>query len=147
MNFAEQGNLQRYLMHQNIPSQQQQNLYQMGALQAQQGQGLMAPNYDGYEHRIMTPMGVEVSKFGRDGKRIDETKIVIKKESYMKEILADARNFIKEHRTVIYTVALVVLVDHFVFKGQFREKLKDLVGKFLKKAEDQLHIGTKTDGQ
>lgn len=69
----------------------------------------------------------------------------VKKESYMKELLQDARNFIKEHRTVIYTVALVVLIDHFVFGGQFRDKLKDLTAKFLKKAEDQLHIGTKQE--
>lgn len=46
--------------------------------------------------------------------------------------------FVSEHRNVIYTIALVVLADHFLFDGKFREKLKGLVDKMLCKAEKQL---------
>lgn len=60
---------------------------------------------------------------------------VVKGHNMLKEIASDMREFIKQNRSVIYTVALVALVDHFVFEGAFRTRLKALVDKFLTKAE------------
>lgn len=60
------------------------------------------------------------------------------KENKMKEILKDLGQFLKEHRTVIYTVALIALVDHFILGGKFRDKLKELAEKALTKAHKQL---------
>lgn len=63
---------------------------------------------------------------------------LVTKENKMKEILKDLGQFLKEHRTVIYTVALIALVDHFILGGKFRDKLKELAEKALTKAHKQL---------
>jgi len=58
-----------------------------------------------------------------------------KKET--KTVIAQMREYIKEYRNVIFTVAFVALADHFLFKGALRDRLKDLVENLLKKAEDK----------
>lgn len=57
----------------------------------------------------------------------------IKKPSLMKEILNigktmkdDVKNFIIENRTIIYWLAILLILDQWVFDGKFREKLHDL---------------------
>lgn len=61
-----------------------------------------------------------------------------KEKKIMGDMFTDMKKFIQEHRSVMYTVAVVALFDHFLFEGQFREKLKDLVKKFMTKAENSL---------
>jgi len=63
-----------------------------------------------------------------------------KEGSFMNEMFRDLRNFIKEHRGVFYTVALVAVADHFLLDGQFREKLKGIIAKLLSKAENALEL-------
>ena len=47
-------------------------------------------------------------------------------------------NWWREHSSVVITVAVVILVDHLVFKGTFRKKIESLVDRFLNKAEKQI---------
>lgn len=54
-----------------------------------------------------------------------------------KTMLSQMREYIKEYRTIIFTVAFVALADHFLFEGAFRTRLKTLVEGLLKKAEDK----------
>ncbi len=70
-----------------------------------------------------------------------EVKQPKKKEGKMKELLTDAKTFVKEHKSVFYWVAIVALADHFVFKGAFREKLKEVVNKLIGKLEKQVEGG------
>lgn len=56
--------------------------------------------------------------------------------------LMDAfKNYLSKNSGVIFTVMFVVLVDHFVFNGTFREKIKSLVDGFLNKAAKQVEEG------
>lgn len=52
-------------------------------------------------------------------------------------MLQDIRSYVKENRQVLYTVAFIVALDHFVFNGAFRERLKGLVDGMLKKVEEK----------
>lgn len=47
------------------------------------------------------------------------------------DIFADLKQTVKDNRKTLYSIALVVLLDHFVFKGFFREKLKAMFGKVV----------------
>lgn len=58
-----------------------------------------------------------------------------KKEGYMKELITDAKGFIKEHKSLFYWIALIALADHFIFEGTFRDKLKSIVQKMIGKLE------------
>lgn len=62
----------------------------------------------------------------------------IKGNNMLKEIGSDVQQFVKDNRNVVYTIALVVLVDHFVFGGSFREKLKQMMDKLLNKCQEKL---------
>jgi len=53
----------------------------------------------------------------------------------LKGLFEDLRIYLKENRDMVYTIGLVLLVDHFVFEGAFRDRLKRLVEGFLTKAE------------
>lgn len=57
---------------------------------------------------------------------------LIKQENNM---LDSIKEYIKEHKQVIITIGVVLLVDHLVFGGAFRERVKGLVEKLLNKAE------------
>ena len=44
--------------------------------------------------------------------------------------------YINKHRDFLFTVILVMVVDHFVFKGALREKIKGVIDGALNKAND-----------
>lgn len=67
---------------------------------------------------------------------------LIKKENHMKDIFNDIKGFLKEHRSVIYTVVLIAALDHFFLDGKFRHKLKDLLERALTKAHKTLEDKT-----
>lgn len=56
-------------------------------------------------------------------------------ESKMKDMFSGFKSYINEHKDVIYTVGLVMLVDHFFFQGAFQDRLKQLIDGLLKKVE------------
>jgi hypothetical protein len=58
-----------------------------------------------------------------------------KKESNM---LESAKEYLKENKSIIMTIAVVLIVDHLVFGGAFREKVKSLVNGLLDKAQTDL---------
>lgn len=68
--------------------------------------------------------------------------LTTRKSNMFKNILNDVRQFIEQHRSVIYWLALAFLVDHFFLNGKFREKLHGLVDKLLNKIEKQVDTTT-----
>jgi hypothetical protein len=64
----------------------------------------------------------------------------------LKEVAGDLREFVKQHRSVIYTVALVALVDHFCFNGALRGRIKTLLENMLSKAEAKINNGASGNG-
>jgi len=53
-------------------------------------------------------------------------------------MLQDIRSYIKDNRQVLYTVAMIVVLDHFLFNGAFRERIKALVEKALSGVEKKV---------
>jgi hypothetical protein len=62
-----------------------------------------------------------------------------KDTNMLKELVQDVRSFVNEHRSTFYMLGVILLVDHFVFNGSFRERLKSLVEKMLMKVEDKIN--------
>jgi hypothetical protein len=50
----------------------------------------------------------------------------------------EVKGYFKEHRDIIMTLLMVILVDHFVFEGVFREKLQNLVEGMINKVHKGL---------
>ncbi len=60
------------------------------------------------------------------------------KPSMFKSISQDLKKFVIDHKSTIYVLAVLVLVDHFLFQGAFRERLHGLMNKMLGKVEAML---------
>lgn len=52
-----------------------------------------------------------------------------------KQVGSDLKGFIVEHKSSIYWIAVLFLVDYFFFNGAFRERLHSLMNKMLGKVE------------
>jgi hypothetical protein len=50
-------------------------------------------------------------------------------------VTSDIKNFVKEHRQIIYWVVLALIVDHVFLNGQLRSKIKNIIQGLLNKAE------------
>ena len=50
-------------------------------------------------------------------------------------VTSDIKNFIKEHRQIIYWVVLALIVDHVFLNGQLTTKIKNIIQGLLNKAE------------
>ena len=60
-------------------------------------------------------------------------------KTMLTEITNDLKGYVRTHKDLIYTVIIVALIDQYVFEGQFRERLRTLVGKVLGKAEEKIN--------
>jgi hypothetical protein len=65
--------------------------------------------------------------------------LTTKKElSMFKAVASDVKSFILEHRSTLYFLAFALLIDHFLFQDAFRNRLKAIVDKLVKKVEDKV---------
>ena len=48
------------------------------------------------------------------------------------------KGYFKKHEETCMTLAIIILVDHFIFNGSFRQKIKDLVDGLLTKTSKKL---------
>ena len=60
-------------------------------------------------------------------------------KTMLTEITTDLKGYVRKHKDLIYTIILIALIDQYVFEGQFRERLRALVGKVLGKAEEKVN--------
>mgnify|MGYP001578597155 FL=1 len=63
-----------------------------------------------------------------------------------KTMLGEVKEYIGKHKDVIFTLGLVILIDHFLFEGALRNRIKGTVEGVIKNLEDRLAIkggGTK----
>lgn len=73
--------------------------------------------------------------------RIIKSKLEVDK--LIKEGISDVKGFIKENRAVIYWVSLILLADHFIFKGQFKNKLKSTFNALIDRVNASITKDTK----
>lgn len=64
--------------------------------------------------------------------------IYYNQEQKDKSIMKAFRDYLEQHKNMIFTVVLALLADHYVFNGIFREKIKSLINKLLDKAHCQI---------
>lgn len=66
----------------------------------------------------------------------------IKKENFsmFKSISDDMKSFMKENKSIIYWLAIFLVLDHYFFEDAFREKLKAMIHKLIGKVENQLDV-------
>ena len=50
----------------------------------------------------------------------------------------NVKDYIGKHRDIIFTLGLVIIVDHFLFKGALRERIKGTIEGILSKAEGMI---------
>ena len=67
-------------------------------------------------------------------KRLDQVSLKGDTMNSMKE-------YLEKHRDVFLTIGIVLILDHFVFEGAFREKLKSITESFLDKKTKELTDG------
>lgn len=64
-----------------------------------------------------------------------ENKFTAFDQTKEKPMTGEIKDYFQEHKTILLTVAIVLLADHFIFAGAFRERIKATVEKFLSGAE------------
>lgn len=95
---------------------------------------------DQYSYRITEKNTLQESHMTFEHSRVDLETVLIKEKNMVKELVTDVREFVKDNRSVVYTIAIIVLADQFLFKGAFRERLKAIVEKLLCKAEAKVDL-------
>ena len=56
----------------------------------------------------------------------------------MKTIVADIKAFLTEHRSIIYFVVILLLIDHFFLGGKLQARLKAAAEKLLGAVEKKI---------
>ncbi len=75
--------------------------------------------------------------------KISIIKSKLEVDKLIKEGISDVRGFIKENRAVIYWVSLILLADHFIFKGKFKHKLKSTFNALIDRVNASITKDTK----
>lgn len=113
----------------------QQNTYAggLGGLAAQLGVG-------GHEHLYGTATYAAHPVTSTLVSTTSTTLPTVKEKTMLQEVASDIKGFIREHRGMLYFIIIALLVDHFVFAGAFKERLKalceNIVGKVEQKVKD-----------
>jgi len=55
-----------------------------------------------------------------------------------KTMLENVKGYVEKHKDILFTLGLVILVDHFLFKGALRSKIQGTLEGVLKKAENMI---------
>lgn len=50
------------------------------------------------------------------------------------------KEYLKEHKSIFFTIGAILVIDHLVLGGALREKVKEILNKLLGKVEKQLDI-------
>lgn len=61
------------------------------------------------------------------------------KQAERNTMLQNVKGYVEKHKDMLFTLGLVILVDHFLFKGALRERIKSTVEGALKKVENSFH--------
>lgn len=103
------------------------SMYGMGASFGQLGGGAQ---------QARTASAITSTPFPNFGYEMNDNEFKLYKPK--ESIVGELRAYFTKNSGVIFTVALVILADHFVFGGAFRDKLKSIVDSFLNKATKQI---------
>lgn len=57
--------------------------------------------------------------------------------------MQEIKDYFRKHQDTFITLAIVILVDQFVFEGKFREKIKSVMDSMIDKINSQLNMNKK----
>jgi hypothetical protein len=66
-----------------------------------------------------------------------------KKEN--KKMLDNVKGYIEKHKDILFTLGLIILIDHFMFNGALRTRIQSSIEGVLKTVEDRFHKDTAID--
>lgn len=55
-----------------------------------------------------------------------------------KTMISNFKNFVNKHSDLLFTVGFLILLDHLIFDGAMREKIKSILEKLIVKTEKSL---------
>lgn len=55
------------------------------------------------------------------------------------EVVKDLKQFVRDHKSTVYVIAILLIVDHFMFNGAMKEKLQSLMQNLIGKVEAKLN--------
>lgn len=55
------------------------------------------------------------------------------------------KNYFKKHEEMFITIAMLLILDEYIFDGKFRDKIKDLMDSFINKTKRNLEVEDKKD--
>jgi len=91
---------------------------------------------DGNPYYIVLVGSTSILKFSDPVDRDQAMEDLIEETKNMNNtVTSDIKNFVKEHRQIIYWVVLALIVDHVFLNGQLRSKIKNIIQGLLNKAE------------
>ena len=91
---------------------------------------------DGNPYYIVLVGSTSILKFSDPAERDRAMEDLIEETKNMNNtVTSDIKNFIKEHRQIVYWVVLALIVDHLFLNGQLRSKIKNIIQGLLNKAE------------
>ena len=61
-----------------------------------------------------------------------------KETSMFKEVIADIKSFLLEHRGIIYFIVIALALDHFFFRGAFKARLQAMADRVVTKVEEKI---------
>lgn len=110
---------------------------QQALLCAGTGSGLLQMNQ---QANIQQYTGAKPQIIVCENPQLNDTvvKPIKKEQSMLGTISQDLKKFIVEHKSTIYVLAVLILADHLLFQGQFRERLHKMMSTLLGKVETMI---------
>ena len=59
-------------------------------------------------------------------------------KNFTSSVVSDIKEFIWSNRSIVYTVAILYLLDNFIFEGKFKSKLSGICTNLLDSVEEKL---------
>lgn len=103
---------------------------------------------DDYPYYIVLVGSSSTLRFADPAERDQAMEDLIEETKNMNNtVTSDIKNFVKEHRQIIYWVVLALIVDHVFLNGQLRSKIKNIIQSLLNKAETSITGKTEPEGE
>ena len=97
-----------------------------------------AGNKSNYDYFWYTHLHERDTDFSRLQERLDKINCFKTQKGGLSKMFKTAKEYFINHRDILMTIGLAMLVDHFFFNGAFAEKIKGLVNGLIHKAEKSM---------
>ena len=98
---------------------------------------------EGTVEKLTGETTVKLTEFpGPDNHNVNKLSLVVAsatpKNKENRPMFDSVKKYFQKHQEIFYTIAVALVVDHYVFNGAFRKKIEALVERLLDGASDQM---------